>query len=363
MPKKGDTVVLAGTRKGLFLFESRDRRRWRVQGPWFEGVQVNSAVLDPRDGKTVWAAVNSMHWGPTIARSTSWGARWARPKQGPSYPKGSGLSVSKVWSVQPGAGEEVWAGVEPAGLFRSDDAGQTWDSVEGLNARKDRGEWQPGGGGLCLHTILPNPRDERRMTVGISSAGILVTSDGGATWQLLNGGIRHDYLPSKRTEEDQLGTCPHKMVRDARDPAQLYMQNHFGLFKRHATDSAWQAMDKGLPTVFGFPMAAHPHDAGTLYTVPLEADANRVAPGGKFAVQRTRDGGQRWQRVTKGLPQKGAYYTVLREGLAVDTHDPAGVYVGTTTGQLYGSRDEGASWSLLADGLPQVVAVGAGVVG
>lgn len=363
MAKKGDTVVMAGTRKGLFLFQSRDRRRWRALPPSFAGVPVNHAVLDPRDGRTVWAAVNSMHWGPTVARTRDLGARWQRPKEGPRFPEGSGRSVDKVWHVAPGLDEgEVWAGVEPAGLFRSGDGGQTWEGVEGLNERPDRKEWMPGGGGLCLHTVLPYPGDPGRMVAAASAVGVFGTNDRGKSWRVMNGGVRADFLPAKRTEEAQLGSCPHKLVRDPADPAVLYMQNHFGAYRRRRGDAAWTDISRGLPSRFGFPMAAHPRDRGTVYVVPLEGDFNRVAKDGSFAVWRTRDGGKRWQMLSKGLPQRGAWFTVLREGLATDAQDPSGVYVGTTTGQVYASRDEGQNWALLADHLPQVVSVAAGVV-
>jgi hypothetical protein len=224
-----------------------------------------------------------------------------------------------------------------------------------------RDKWMPGGGGLCLHTILPHPKDARRMVVAASAVGILSTRDAGETWKVRNGGIRADFLPEGKTEEGQIGSCPHKLVRDATDPETLYMQNHCGVYRRREDAPAWTAIDKGLPSRFGFPMAAHPHAAGTLYTVPLVADMNRVTPGGAMAVHRTQDGGKTWERLSKGLPQKNAFHTILREGLAVDGKDPLGVYVGTTTGELYASRDEGESWTAVAEHLPPILSVSAGV--
>jgi hypothetical protein len=257
----------------------------------------------------------------------------------------------------------VWAGTEPAGLFRSTDGGDTWVSVDGLNLRPERNEWMPGGGGLCLHTILPYPGEPKRMIAAASAVGIFGTNDMGEKWRLMNGGIRAGHLPGKATAEDQLGSCPHKIVRDARDPALLYMQNHFGVYKRRRGDPAWTEVAKGLPGTFGFAMVAHPHDAGTVYTLPLESDANRVTKGGAIKVYRTTNGGKEWKPLSKGLPQKDAWATVLREGLATDGRDPAGLYFGTTTGQVYASRDEGESWSLVADHLPPVFSVEAGVAG
>ena len=361
MVAKGETVVVVGTRKGLFVAHSKDRRRWKVDGPAFEGVEVPHAFLDPRDGRTVWAAPHSMHWGPTVRASKDWGKSWTKPASGPKYSKASGLSVAKVWHVEPGLEGDLWAGVEPAGLFRSVDGGKSWEGVDGFNSQPSRKDWTPGGGGLCLHTILPYPGEPKRMVACASAVGIFGTNDGGASWRVMNGGIRADHLPAGKLDEGMIGSCPHKLVRDAKDPAVLYMQNHFGIYKRRRGEDRWTDISKGLPSRFGFPMVAHPHDAGTVYTVPLEADSNRVTPEGAMAVWRTKNGGKTWQRLSKGLPQKGAFHTILREGMATDGKDPAGLYVGTTTGQLYASRDEGASWTEVAATLPPILSVEAGV--
>jgi hypothetical protein len=356
------TTVVVGTKKGVFVLQSQDRRRWRTSGPHYAGLSVPHAAVDPRDGG-LWASIESFHWGPTVAHSTNGGKAWKK-HDGPKYAKGTGLSVTRIWNLTPGLENgELWAGVEPAGLFRSADNGTTWESVEGLNAWPGREKWMPGGGGLCLHTILPYPEDAKRMIVGASAVGTFGSGDEGKTWKLMNGGVKSPFVEPGPMKEAQAASCVHKMVRDAKDPDVLYMQNHWGVYRRRRGDHAWTDISKGLPSRFGFPMAAHPHDEGTVYTVPLEADTNRVAPKGAFAVYRTRDGGKRWQRLSKGLPQQGAWHTVLREGLATDGHDPAGVYVGTTTGQLYASRDEGASWSRVAENLPPVLSVSAGVVG
>lgn len=366
--KRGDTVVLVGARKGLFLFHSRDRKHWSSRGPYFEGQEIRHAILDPRDGKTVYAGVTSEHFGVTIARSTDFGAHWDMGKGGPRYSKESGLTVNRIWQIQPGADDDLYAGVEPAGLFRSEDGGATWESVDGLNYRAGRDKWDPGNGGLCLHTILPYPGDRRRMLVGISSSGVFGTSDGGASWQEMNGGVRG--YGGGLSEDGKIGSCPHKIVRDAKDPTVAYMQNHMGVYRRTRGDPAWSVIEAGLPKVkksvpssFGFPIAAHPHDAGGAYVVPLLGDFNRVTPNGAMAVYRTRNGGKRWERRAKGLPQKDAWFTVLRDALRTDTNDPAGVYVGTTTGQVYYSRNEGDSWQLLAEYLQGVQSVEAGVVG
>lgn len=364
MPKhKTSTLLAVGTRKGLFLLRSNDRRRWRTQGPYFPGLPVYHAFLDPKDGRTLWASVTSEHWGPTVHRSPDLGRRWVR-RAGPRYAKDTKLSVDRIWHVAPGdEADEIWAGVEPAGLFRSVDAGETWDPVDGLNRWPGREKWIPGGGGLCLHTILPYPDDPRRLLVGASAVGVFGSGDAGATWRLMNGSVRSGLLPTGKTREDEPGSCVHKVVRDARNPDLLYMQNHWGTYRRRRGDDAWTDISRGLPSRFGFPIAAHPHAGGTIYTVPLEADTNRVAPGGAFAVYRSRDEGRRWTRFEQGLPQVGAWHTVLREALATDRNEPAGVYVGTTTGQLYGSRNEGDSWATIASGLPSILSVTAGLTG
>lgn len=360
--KKGDTVVLAGTRKGLFVAHSRDRRRWKVSAPHFAGVNVHSACL-ASDGKTIQAAVESSHWGPTVQRSASWGTRWLKPDVHPKYPEGAGRSVERVWQVTPGEDGDLFCGVEPAGLFRSDDGGATWKGVDGYNTLEGRDKWTPGGGGLNLHTILPYPGDPRRMIVAASAVGVFGTNDGGTTWRVMNGDVRADYLPAKHTGEAEIGSCPHKIVRDGKDPDVLYMQNHCGVYRRKRGDRGWTDISKALPSLFGFSMAAHPHDAGTVYTVPLVADMQRTTHDGAMAVWRTRDGGKKWARLSKGLPQRNAWLTVLREGLATDGNDPAGVYVGTTGGHLWASRDEGAAWAPIAEHLPPILSVRAGIVG
>lgn len=366
--KKGETVVVVGTRKGLFLFHSRDRKRWRSRGPYFEGGEVRHAVLDPRDGRTVYAGIGSEHWGAVVARSTNFGGKWHVGEEGPRFTKESGISVTRIWQIQPGIDDSLWIGVEPAGLFRSEDRGRTWASVDALNYWPGREKWDPGGGGLCLHTVLPYPKDAKRMLVGISAAGIFATNNGGRSWKMYDAGVRR-YGKQEVFDREDLGTCVHKMVRDAKDPAIVYQQNHVGVYRRARGDPAWSKIEKGLTpskstgAPFGFGLAAHPHDGQTAYAVPLVGDINRVMAGGAMSVYRTENGGKRWDRLSKGLPQRDAWFTVLREGLRTDTNDPAGVYVGTTTGQLYGSRDGGDSWDLIAEYLPQVQSVEAGVFG
>jgi len=362
--KKGETVLMAGTRKGLYLFHSKDRKSWKTRGPYFAGYDVRHAMLDPRDGKTVWAGVTSEHWGPTVHRSTDFGEKWVRGKDSPHFSKESGLSVTRVWSVTPGKGDEIWCGVEPAGLFRSDDGGDSWTSIDSLNYRPERKEWFPGGGGLMLHTILPHPKSAKRMIVGISVAGVYASDDGCKSWKILNGGVVAGFMPDQKgpMKDGQHGACAHKLTRDAKDPDLMFFQHHGGVLRRGKDDSSWQDIAKGLPSDFGFPIVTHPHDGGTVYAVPLTSDEMRVMHGGKTAVWRSVDAGKRWEKLTKGLPQKNAYLTVLRDAMRCDDADPAGVYVGTTTGQLFGSRNEGDSWTTIGEYLPPIMSVGAGSV-
>lgn len=370
--KKGETLVLAGTRKGLFLFHSRDRKKWKARGPYHEGYDIRHAVLDPSDGKTVYAGVTSFHWGTKVVRSSDFGGRWKRGKDSPRYPKASGLSVDCIWQVKTDEEGTLYAGVEPAGLFKSTDKGESWKSVDGLNARPERKDWQGGNGGLCLHSILPYPGNVDKMVIGISSVGIFGTKDGGESWKVMNGGIHGVFAPDKVMKDGEIGTCPHKLVRDGTDPRVLYQQNHAGVYTRTEGDDAWTGTENGLPRTrvekgrrwtFGFPVMSHPTKRGWAYLVPLESDYNRVPIGASFAVWRTKNGGKKWQRLSKGLPSKDAFFTVLRDGARSDTNDPAGLYVGTTTGQLYFSRDDGDSWGMLAEHLPPILSVEAGVVG
>jgi photosystem II stability/assembly factor-like uncharacterized protein len=370
--KKGDTVVLAGTKKGLFVFHSRDRKKWKTRGPYHEGYPIQHAVLDPSDGKTLYAGVTSFHWGTRVVRSGNFGARWTKGKDGPHYSKESGLSVDKIWQVKTDDEGTLYAGVEPAGLFRSKDRGDSWKSVDGLNGRPERKDWQAGNGGLCLHTVLPYPGDPSKMVVGISSVGVFGTKDGGETWKVMNGGIHGVFEPDKVMKDGEIGTCPHKIARDGSDPRILYQQNHAGVYRRAEGDNKWVGSESGLPRTrvekgrrwtFGFPVVGHPSKRGWAYLVPLQSDYNRVGIDGGLAVWRTKDGGRKWQKVSKGLPTKHTFLTVLRDGARADPNDPAGIYIGTTNGQIYSSRDDGDSWGLMAENLPGILSIEAGVVG
>lgn len=365
-PSAGDVVLLVGTMKGAFLFWSDgERAAWRMEGPHFRGETVYSLAYDGRGGRRrLLAGTQSFHWGSVVRWSDDFGATWSSPeRQNVRFPEGSELAVANVWQLRPGrAGEPevVYAGVEPAALFESRDAGETWSPVEGLLSHPHRPRWEPGGGGLCLHTIVLDPAERRRMGVAISTGGFYRTDDGGATWAPRNAGVRAEFLPEKYPE---LGQCVHKVVNHPSRPERLFLQNHWGLYRSDDWGDAWTDIANGVPSDFGFAMAMHPHDPDTVYIVPLESDAFRIVPGAALRVFRTRDAGASWEPLAKGLPQRDAYETVLRDALATDGHARAGVYFGTRSGKLYGSADEGERWTEISDALPPIVCVRAAVVG
>lgn len=362
-PRKGDVLVLVGTRKGGFVFRGDARRKaWSVDGPHFLGLNVHHFILDPRDLQTLFAAAGTEWFGVDVHRSRDWGKKWAGSKGGVRYIPDSGLSVKRIWYVRPGCAAEpgvVYCGVDPAGLFRSDDGGVTWNEVPALNRHESRKQWQPGMGGLIVHSVVLDPSSPDRMYVAISAAGVFRTDDGGATWRPRNKGTRADFLPNKYPE---LGQCVHKLVGAPDVPGLLYQQNHCGVYRSDTAGDSWTDISRGLSSRFGFPMAVHPRDPRTVWVVPLASDNSRVTPGGKPVVYRSTNGGRAWQKQTNGLPRRNAYLTILRNAMSVDSCDPAGVYFGTETGQLFATRDEGRSWYLLADFLPPIYSVEAAVV-
>jgi hypothetical protein len=364
-PRSGDTLVLVGTTKGAFILSSdKSRRKWTVDGPHFPGEAVYSIAYDERGGRTrLLVGSHSNHWGSTIRLSDDYGRSWTGPeRQAVRFPESSGLSLAQVWQIAPGRADEpdvVRCGVEPAALFESRDAGESWAPVEGLLNHEHRPKWVPGGGGLCLHTIVTDPNDKKRMAIAISTAGFYRTDDGGTSWQARNQGVRAVFLPNKYPE---FGQCVHKVVNHPSRPERLFLQNHWGLYRSDDWGDSWQDIANGVPSDFGFAMQMHPHDPDTVYIIPIQSDEFRVVPEGKLRVYRTRDAGKSWHPLGEGLPQTQAFECILRDGLAADSHDPAGVYFGTRGGKLFGSADEGESWRELADALPPICCVKTAVV-
>jgi photosystem II stability/assembly factor-like uncharacterized protein len=349
----GRVLLLVGTRKGGFIAEGDTGRGiWTIRGPVCEGWPIHDMSFDPTTG-TLYAGGGNAWYGPGVFRSTDLGQTWAVSSAGITYGD-DGPKISAVWNVTL-AHDALYAGVGDAGLFRSEDAGETWSHVTGLTDHPSRPEWQPGAGGLILHTIIPHPTDDQRMWVAISAVGCFETRDGGATWQTRNSGVRADFHPDKYPE---FGQCVHKMAMAAGEPLHLYQQNHCGVYRTLDGAETWQEITPGLPSQFGFPIVAHPHDPLTAWNIPLtEPEHGRYVPDGAAAVWRTRDGGDTWQRLSAGLPQEHAYLGILREAMAVDRLDPVGVYFGTSTGQLWVSRDEGDSWEMLTGDLPGIFSV------
>jgi len=348
-------LVLLGTKKGAFIAESMDgRRTWTLRGPFCEMWPMNHVVGDPETG-AIYGAGGNEWFGPAIWRSTDLGETWTHSSAGLAYAAGE-EPVKSGWSVAVGDGA-VYAGVQPAGLFRSDDGGASWTHLEGLQKHPSRPEWNPGGAGLILHSIVLHPQDPDQVWIGISAAGVFHTADGGKTWEPRNRGTRADFMPEGQNYPE-FGQCVHNVVMAAGMPDRLYQQNHCGMYRSDDGGVEWQSIEDGLPSDFGFPAAAHPSDPDTLYLLPLNgATEGRFVPDAKAAVWRTRDGGKTWQDLRDGLPQTGAYFGVLRQAMATDRMEPAGVYFGTSSGALFASSDEGDSWSCIAEHLPTVLSV------
>ncbi len=382
IPKRS-TVVLVGTRKGLFILHGDARReKWRVEGdvPHFFGQIVNHAVMNPATG-TIMVAARAGHLGPSIFRSTNKGKTWAEAKQPPAFPKREGAdygwSVAHVFWLSPGhiSEPEVWyAGTSPHGLFRSEDDGVTWSSVDGFNCHPDRMKWLGGAqeappDGATLHSINIDPFDARHLYVGMSSGGVFESLDGGATWSPLNQGCAGDFLPDPNALYGHDPHClrVHPRVRDV-----VYQQNHCGIYKldRSGIDGTggkggtrvWQRIGNNMPKDIGdigFPLVLHPRDANTLWVFPMDGTSvwPRVSVGGKPAVYCSRDAGKSWKKQATGLPAKHGWFTVRRQAMSVDQAEKVGIYFGTTSGEMWVSFDEGANWHCLMLHLPQILSV------
>jgi photosystem II stability/assembly factor-like uncharacterized protein len=353
-------ALLIGTMKGLFIARTTSARDdWSLEGPHFPGQSIYAALYDGRDDRSrMWAATRSMHWGAQLSSSDDLGKTWSVPESRTvRFPEESGAELTQIWQIALGGPEEpdtLYCGVEPAALFVSRDAGESWSLVEGLYNHPHRPQWQPGGGGLCLHTILPDPADPKRIFVAISTGGVYRTDDGGETWRTCHQGVRAQFLPDPYPE---FGQCVHKIVSHPERPARLFLQNHWGLYRTDDAGESWQDIAKDVPSDFGFAMEISPVDPNSVFIIPLQSDEFRCCPEGRLRVYRTINGGESWEPLSNGLPQENAYETVLRDGLTSDTLSPAGFYFGTRSGKIFGSRDNGDSWSLIFDGLPPVVAV------
>lgn len=355
------TLLLVGTKKGLFLFDSADRRRWKMQGPFHAGREINHAVHDRRNG-CIFATVNDSWFGCEVVSSPDLGKSWTAATQNPQFPGDSGLKLDRIWHIEPGRANEpdvLFAGVAPAALFRSDDRGRTWSEVTSLTQHPTRPHWHPGAGGMCLHSIVIDHAQPGQMFVGISAVGVFRTTDNGVTWQTANRGTRAEFLPDKRPE---YGQCVHKLLLAPGRPPLLYQQNHCGVYRSADAGRSWDEISAGLPSDFGFPLALHPRDSKTIYVIPLKGAEFRCPSENKLRVFRSRDTGNTWEALSKGLPQENVFAGIYREGMAADAQDPAGIYFGTNTGKAFVSRDEGDTWKLLADNLPPIYSIATSMI-
>ena len=354
------TVLLVGTRKGSFLLESdAERRDWTLRGPYCEGWPVYHVVHDPGTGSIYAAAASEWH-GATVWRSPDLGETWEQSSEGLGYENGE-LKLSKVSGLTAAHGR-LFAGAENPGVFESRDGGVTWSLLTNLEGQPGSEGWndpanQPPGH-LGVPAILPHPDDPSRYWAIVQGVGIFETTDDAASWTPRNQGWRADWP----REHEEVGFCVHKLVMSPVDSERLYQQNHVGMHRSDDAGRSWTEITEGLPTEFGFAAAAHPHDRDTFYVIPLDPGHARCMPEGRAAVWRTRDAGATWQRLDEGLPQRDAHVGVLREGMAIDGYDRPGLYFGTSTGQLFASADEGETWTELAGYLPGIASVEVAIV-
>ena len=363
MPER--ILLSIGTKKGLFIAESKpDRSKFELRGPFGTGVAVYSTLLDTRTKRRLYASSCNAFFGMKVLVSDDLGHTFTETKSAPAFPKDDGRALANIWSLEAGDGNgDLWAGVEPASLFRSRDGGDSWEMVEGLSNHPHARQWHPGNGGLCLHTIL---RDANRVHIGISTGGHYLSEDGGVTYRASNQGVGAGFVPDPYPE---FGQCVHKIAGHRDAPGRFYMQNHggwpdrpgIGVLRSDDHGHTWRSIAAGLPSDFGFPIVVHPHDADTVYVVPLEG-MTRACPGGAPAVWRSTNGGDSWSRLDKGFPKRDTYYTVLRDGMAVDTLESPALYFGTTTGRVWMGREGGEEWTCLFDALPPINSVKVGVV-
>jgi len=384
--------VLVGTRKGAFVLESDGKREhWDVSGPYFAGWEIYHLKGSPADPNRLYASQSSGWFGQIIQRSDDGGKTWHQPGTPPGeptttpdgMPKGESnkfvydtspetgkpltthqwydgtphpWEFKRVWHLEPSLADPdtLYAGVEDAALFRSSDGGKTWQEVAGLRGHGSGPNWQPGAGGMCLHSILLDPRDQNRIFIAISAAGTFRTDDGGKTWRPINRGLHSLYIPDPTAE---VGHCVHRIAMHPSRPRVLFMQKHWDVMRSDDAGESWHEISGNLPTDFGFAIDVHAHEPETIYVVPIKSDSEHFPPEGKLRVYRSRTGGNDWEALRKGLPQSDCYVNVLRDAMAVDSLDSCGIYFGTTGGQVYASANGGDSWAPIVRDLPAVLSV------
>ena len=360
--------VLVGTRKGAFVLSADAKReRWDVSGPHFGGWEIYHVQGSAADPDRLYASQSSSWFGQVIQRSSDGGKTWDPVGNKFVYDGVPGThqwydgtphpwEFTRVWHLEPSLTDPdtVYAGVEDAALFRSTDGGHTWHELPGLRGHGSGSAWQPGAGGLCLHTILLDPSNPERIFIAISAAGAFRTDDGGNTWQPINRGLKSEGIPDPDAE---VGHCVHRIAMHRSRPNVLFMQKHWDVMRSDDAGESWQEVSGNLPTDFGFPIAVHAHEPDTIFVVPIKSDSEHFPPDGKLRVYRSRMGGHEWEPLTNGLPQRDCYVNVLRDAMAVDSLESCGVYFGTTGGQVYASADAGNSWDPIVRDLPPVLSV------
>ncbi len=360
--------LLVGTRKGAFVLSSDGRRTdWKIDGPFFGGWEMYHMKGSPSDPNRIYASQSSGWFGQLIQRSDDGGATWNPVGNDFQYEGVTGTHQSfdgtphpwefeRVWHLEPSLDDPdtVYAGIEDAALFKSTDGGSTWEELSGLRGHGSGPSWQPGAGGMCLHTIILDPSDAERMFIAISAAGAFRSDDAGKSWRPINRGLRSGQIPE---EEAEVGHCVHHVAQHPSRPETLFMQKHWDVMRSDDGGESWYEVSGNLPTDFGFPIDIHAHEPDTIYVVPITSDEQHFPPEGKLRVYRSRSGGNEWEPLTKGLPQSNCYVNILRDAMSVDRLDDCGIYFGTTGGQVYASSDGGDSWNAIVRDLPAVLSV------
>ena len=360
--------LLVGTRKGAFVLTSDGKRKeWTIDGPHFAGWEISHVKDSPADPNRLYASQSSSWFGQIVQRSDDGGRSWNPVGNRFAYDGTPGTHLwydgtphpwefARVWHFEPSLSDPnvVYAGVEDAALFRSTDGGQNWEELPGLRTHRSAESWQPGAGGMCLHTIILDPADSNRIFGAISAAGAFRSDDGGATWRPINRGLKSTSIPQ---QEAEVGHCVHRIAMHPSKPDVLFMQKHWDVMRSDNAGESWEEVSGNLPTDFGFPIGVHAHEPETIYVVPIKSDSEHFPIDGRLRVYRSRTGGGEWEPLTNGLPQQNCYVNVLRDAMAVDALDSCGIYFGTTGGQVYVSPDAGENWNAIVRDLPAVLSV------